>query len=242
MYISKSYFLSLLALLPAPAQADSSSPSSYADSELKWHWRNYGSAKALSPVGRHVTIDVPSDTDIWRPAKSLDNFTAPFLYTTIAADKFKSVQVTVTAPWKTLYDQGGLVVAFPTSEVNASRFIKAGIEFTDGAAALGVVGTDILSDWSLSPIVEKQTGNAHATILIERQKTDAWVYVLESIGNQQRKRALRQVTWAFNKDDVQGLADKIQVGIYGAKPTEEKDPKQGIKVEFSDFELKLAGY
>lgn len=206
-----------------------------------WHWRNYGSAKPYSPVHHDWTVQVPPDTDIWRPAKQKDNFTAPFLYTTVSTEKFQSVQVTVTAPWKTLYDQGGLVIAFPSKEVNASRFIKAGIEFTDGAPALGVVGTDILSDWSLSPITEKQTGDAKVTILIERDGTDAWVYVLEGSGKDQKRRSLRQVTWAFNSDDAQGLARNIQVGIYGAKPTREsppKDPFTKIPVSFSGFQLK----
>lgn len=45
------------------------------------------------------------------------------------------------------------------------------------------------------------------------------MYVLENGG--QTKRALRQVTWAFNEDDDQGLAREVEVSIYGAKPTEE---------------------
>lgn len=172
--------------------------------------------------------------------QALDNFTAPFLYTTVPTANFVSVQVTVTAPWKTLYDQGGLVIAYPSKQPREARFIKAGIEFTDGAAAIGVVATDILSDWSLSPIVERQNGNAKVTILIERQDTDAWVYVLENNGK--TRRQLRQVTWAFNKDDGQGLAREISVGIYGAKPTREPapaDPLTKIPVTFSNFELKV---
>ncbi|KAK5990568.1 hypothetical protein PT974_08837 [Cladobotryum mycophilum] len=204
-----------------------------------WQWRNNLISKPFSPVGRQVTVQTPPDTDIWRPARDKHNFTAPFLYTTLPTQKFKSVQVTVSAPWKTLYDQGGLVLSFPSlKNENETRFIKAGIEFTDGAPALGVVGTDILSDWSLSPLLEKQTGNAKATILIERDGTDAWVYVLE--GPQKKRRSLRQVTWAFNKDDVQGVAPEIEVGIYGAKPTREPGAgheKDGIVVSFTGFEL-----
>lgn len=202
-----------------------------------WHWRNYGHAKPFSPVGQDVTIQVPPDTDIWRPATEKDNFTAPFLYTTIPTSKFKNVQVTVTGPWKTLYDQGGLVVSFPTSKINATRSIKAGIEFTDGAPALGVVGTDILSDWSLSPIVDSRTArHATATILIERDGTDAWVYVLE--GLKKKRRSLRQVTWAFNKDDGQGIARDMEVGIYGAKPTRE----QGEGHEFDKIPVSFSGF
>ncbi|KAL6908698.1 hypothetical protein GGI43DRAFT_393408 [Trichoderma evansii] len=208
---------------------------------LKWHWLNNPGVQPVSPIGRSITIQVPPDTDIWRPAISKHNFTAPYLYTTISTAHFQSVQVTVTAPWKTLYDQGGLVLAFPNHQSpNATRFIKAGIEFNDGAPALGVVATDILSDWSLSPITEKQTTtNAKATILVERDGTDAWVYVVENGGN--AKRALRQVTWPFNEDDGQGLAKEVEVGIYGAKPTEESGEghaRDKIAVTFSEFALK----
>ncbi|KAL7936071.1 hypothetical protein V8C35DRAFT_248636 [Trichoderma chlorosporum] len=209
-------------------------------SSLEWHWLNYPGVKPVSPVGRSVTIQVPPDTDVWRPATAKNNFTAPYLYTTVPAAHFQSVQVTVTGPWKTLYDQGGLVVTLPNHHnPNATRFIKAGIEFNDGSPALGVVATDVLSDWSLSPITEKQTGNAKATILVERNGTDAWVYVLENQGT--TRRSLRQVTWAFNEDDDQGLAKEIEVGIYGAKPTEESGAghsRDTIAVTFSGFALK----
>ncbi|TFB05700.1 Uncharacterized protein CCMA1212_001907 [Trichoderma ghanense] len=218
---------------------------SASSSSLQWHWLNNPNIKPVSPLAHPITIHVPPDTDIWRPSLSKHNFTAPYLYTVIPAAHFQSVQVTVTAPWKTLYDQGGLVVAFPDRHSpNRTRFIKAGIEFNDGAPALGVVATDVLSDWSLSPIVttEQQTkeGDAKATILVERDGTDAWVYVLENGGR--TRRALRQVTWAFNEDDAQGLAREMQVGIYGAKPTEEAGEEhareEGIDVSFSGFALR----
>ncbi|KAL6868662.1 hypothetical protein J3F83DRAFT_737937 [Trichoderma novae-zelandiae] len=218
--------------------------SSASASGLQWHWRNYPGVKPVSPLGRTVTIQVPPDTDIWRPALSKHNFTAPCLYTAVPAPHFRSVQVTVTGAWKTLYDQGGLVVSFPNRHGDArlARFIKAGIEFNDGGPALGVVATDVLSDWSLSPITEPQAGaDAEATILIERDGTDAWVYVLEGRGQGRTRRALRQVTWAFNEDDGQGLAREVEVGIYGAKPTEEAGEghaRDTIAVSFSGFALK----
>ncbi|KAJ4860544.1 hypothetical protein T069G_05532 [Trichoderma breve] len=229
-------FTNIAWLLAGSASASASASTS----SFKWHWLNNPGVEPVSPIGRSITIQVPPDTDIWRPALSKHNFTAPYLYTTVPAAHFQSVQVTVTGPWKTLYDQGGLVVTFPNRHnPNATRFIKAGIEFNDGTPALGVVATDILSDWSLSPITEKQTGNAKATILVERDGTDAWVYVLESQGK--TRRALRQVTWAFNEDDGQGLAKEIEVGIYGAKPTEESGEghaRDKIAVSFSGFSLK----
>ncbi|OGE49206.1 hypothetical protein PENARI_c023G10887 [Penicillium arizonense] len=40
-----------------------------------------------------------------------DNFTAPYLYTTISASELETVRVAITAGWKTLYDQGGSKLA-----------------------------------------------------------------------------------------------------------------------------------
>jgi len=203
---------------------------------LIWRYLNNDSVKPISPITANVSIRTPPDTDIWRPAVNKDNFTAPFLYTTIPTAQFQSVRVTVTAPWKTLYDQGGLVITFPSNR-GQLKWIKAGIEFADDLTPdLGVVATDRLSDWSLSPIREAYTGQAKATIVIERQGTDAWVYVIEKTG----RRALRQVTWAFNT----GVPQNIQVGIYAAKPTEESGPghaRDTLTVSFENFELETVG-
>ncbi|KAJ5112824.1 hypothetical protein N7532_000869 [Penicillium argentinense] len=187
--------------------------------ESQWKWLNYN-ASTISPIREVITIHAPPDTDIWRPSINNDNFTAPYLYTSIETSNFQSVNVTVQANWKTLYDQGGLVITFPERQEHTYlQWIKAGVEFTDGAPYLGVVGTDRLSDWSLSPMLQdSNTGNA--TIEIVRDGSDAWVYVIEGT----RRRSLRQVTWAFNE----GNSEHMHVGIYAAKPTRES----GVGHEF----------
>ncbi|KOS18703.1 Uncharacterized protein ESCO_000967 [Escovopsis weberi] len=253
-----------------------------------WHWRNNPSAAPVSPLGRPFTIAVPPDTDIWRPSRHKNTFTAPFLYTTVKASRFRSARVTVSAAWKTLYDQGGILISFrghprapnPSSSSptltpslwtsagpdHASagidqgiRFIKAGIEFFEGEAHLGVVGSDRLSDWSLAPIspgphpddnhqhhnsnnrpsAHDDAGGARtvaATIMVSRDGPDGWVFALD--GPEGRRRALRQLTWAFQD----GLEDvEIDVGIYGAKPTREGrgHEHEGIAVSFLGFALEV---
>ncbi|KAJ5181780.1 hypothetical protein N7449_011927 [Penicillium cf. viridicatum] len=201
---------------------------------LDWNYTNYNQ-KPLSPIANNVTIKAPPDTDIWRADPVKDNFTAPYLQTTIRASDFESVRVTITAAWKTLYDQGGLLITFP-SEEEPLRWIKAGIEYADGHNNLGVVATDRLSDWSLSPITDTSVGNGTVTVEIERDASDVWVYVIE--GSQ--RRALRKVTWAFSG----GASQEIGVGIYAAKPTRESDEGHEfdtLAVSFSDFVLKTNG-
>ncbi|KAL5363731.1 hypothetical protein BJX96DRAFT_156144 [Aspergillus floccosus] len=203
--------------------------------ESQWKWLNYN-ASAISPIGNVITIHTPPDTDIWRPSMNKDNFTAPYLYTRIQTADFQSVKVTVQADWKTLYDQGGLAITFPKRQKhNYLQWIKAGVEFTDGAPYLGVVGTDRLSDWSLSPLLQgADTGKT--SIEIVRDGSDAWVYVIE--GN--ARRALRQVTWAFSE----GCSEQMHVGIYAAKPTRESGVGHEfdtLAVTFESFDLKIKG-
>lgn len=178
-----------------------------------WQWMNYDSP-AISPVGQDVTIHTPPDTDIWRPSADKNNFTAPYLYTQVKTSDFQSVSVTVQADWKTLFDQGGIVITFP-SEDSPLKWIKAGVEYTDGAPYLGVVATESLSDWSLSPL-SGSSDSKSATFEIVRDGTDAWVYVLEGSS----RRPLRQVTWAFNGN----FPEYMHVGVYAAKPTRETEP------------------
>ena len=48
-----------------------------------------------------------------------------------------------------LYDQAGLLV-----RAGSDQWIKAGVEISDGVAHVGVVVTNGLSDWSMSPVPE----------------------------------------------------------------------------------------
>ncbi|MFT4213286.1 MAG: DUF1349 domain-containing protein [Microbacterium sp.] len=57
------------------------------------------------------------------------------------------VEVEFTAAFSQQFDQAGVFV-----RVSSSRWIKAGVEFADGAAQLGAVVTDGVSDWSLAPV------------------------------------------------------------------------------------------
>ncbi|KAF2761440.1 hypothetical protein EJ05DRAFT_497991 [Pseudovirgaria hyperparasitica] len=200
-----------------------------ANSTIQWTYKNEFDNTVLSPFKSEFTITAPPATDIWRPAFDKDNFTAPFLYTTILTSKFVSMRVCVSGPWKTRYDQGGLVITFPVPGTGPLRWVKAGIEFEAGAPNLGVVATDRLSDWSLSPIADRQN---EAEFELERDGMDLWVYVVES----GVRRALRQVTWAFNE----GVGEEIDVGLYAAKPTYEPEGTGGdgtLLVTFKGFRL-----
>lgn len=54
-----------------------------------------------------------------------------------------AAEVTVDADYRDLYDQAGLML-----RLSPTAWVKAGVEWTDGAPALSVVVTDGASDWS----------------------------------------------------------------------------------------------
>lgn len=58
-----------------------------------------------------------------------------------------AMEVEFTAAFAEQFDQAGIFV-----RASATHWIKAGVEYADGAAQVGAVVTDIMSDWSLSPV------------------------------------------------------------------------------------------
>ena len=58
-----------------------------------------------------------------------------------------AVEVEFTADFSAQFDQAGVFI-----RVGSEHWIKAGVEFADGAAQVGAVVTDGVSDWSLAPV------------------------------------------------------------------------------------------
>ncbi|KAK5692426.1 hypothetical protein LTR97_010734 [Elasticomyces elasticus] len=190
-----------------------------------------GAAQPPNPTSQDFTITAFPKTDIWRRDSTPegDVFDAPYLTTSVPVSSFKSLKVEVTVPWKTQFDQGGLLIIFPEPKQGKGRWVKGGIEYFDGSPALGVVGTDRFSDWSLAPMPEGDGRTASFEAV--RDGTTLWVYVLVN-GNRQ---ALREIKWAFV--DVKG-DEELKVGVYAAKPTpDEGDEKAGVEVTFSGLRV-----
>jgi regulation of enolase protein 1 (concanavalin A-like superfamily) len=58
-----------------------------------------------------------------------------------------AMEVDFDIPFEAQFDQAGLFV-----RVDDTRWVKTGIEYTDGELNLGAVVTDGMSDWSLAPV------------------------------------------------------------------------------------------
>jgi len=75
-----------------------------------------------------------------------------------------AMEVEFEIPFEAQFDQAGLFV-----RVDDTRWVKAGIEYADGALQLGAVVTDGMSDWSLAPVPE--WSGRRITVRISRDGT-----------------------------------------------------------------------
>ncbi|KAK3055174.1 hypothetical protein LTR09_003727 [Extremus antarcticus] len=201
--------------------------------QREWHLVDTKGQRSPASISSYFKIFTPSNTDIWRPSAEEDRFNAPYIYTSLKSSEFKSVSATISADWKTLYDQGGLIILWPAAKQEESRWVKFGIEHFTGKPLLGVVGCDRFSDWSVCPLPIATA--THATLEATRVGTTLWIYL---VFNEER-RPLREIKWAFLED----REDKAEmwVGTYAAKPTpEEDDAEAGLEVVFRDLKLETA--
>lgn len=200
-------------------------------STQQWKLVDSRGEETAASISSHFKIFAPPKTDIWRPSLTEDRFNAPFIYTSIKSANFKQVSATISADWKTLYDQGGILICWPTARKEQSKWVKMGIEYFNGKPALSVVGNDRFSDWSLCPLPIATA--THATVEAERVETTLWVY----LNFNGERRPLREIKWAFLED--RSAEAEMWVGTYAAKPTteSENDVETGIEVIFRDFKL-----
>ncbi|KAI9829692.1 MAG: hypothetical protein M1819_006063 [Sarea resinae] len=181
-------------------------------------------------------IVAPPATDIWRKPPDVSDFTAPIVYRSFHPSRFRKARLTVAADWKTLYDQGGLILVNSQAE-GIKKWVKAGIEFYKGKPQVSVVAADRWADWGLIPTTFKDPNTV--TIEFEREMTARGtpgtvltVYIVDG----EDRFPIREVTWAFENS----ASKEYWIGAYAAKPTrEEGDPNQSLHVDFTDFHIEL---
>ncbi|CAG8974212.1 hypothetical protein HYALB_00007375 [Hymenoscyphus albidus] len=189
-----------------------------------------------------ITASVP--TDIWRrPTQEgiLDSFNAPIVYKSIPISQFQSARVTITGKWTTLYDQGGLIVVFPSTKsrpVTEKRWLKTGIEFYQGRPMASTVATDLFSDWSLVPLDPEDEREGRMTVEVEREQEEdgrfGSVLRVLLVGRDGKGVPVREVTWAFYDVDEE---EEMWVGMLAAKPTQ--GGAEELEVRLEGFEIKL---
>jgi regulation of enolase protein 1 (concanavalin A-like superfamily) len=96
--------------------------------------------------GRQATVTTRDKTDFWRNTfYGFRHDNGHFLFKPVSGDF--SAEVTIRGKYSALYDQAGLML-----RIDEERWVKAGIEFTDGETHFSVVVTDGHSDWSVVPM------------------------------------------------------------------------------------------
>lgn len=180
--------------------------------------------EAPSSLPTEFTITAPPSTDIWRKPPSTHSFTAPILHRTFPLSSFVKARLAVSANWRTLYDQGGLILVVPQAE-GTHKWVKTGIEFVHGRANVSTVAADRWADWSLLPLANE--GGHSVTVEMVREKDGSlWIYVIEGV----ERKPIREVTWVFEEAEHNGPKDReCWVGAYAAKPSKEGE---GLTVSF----------
>ena len=185
-----------------------------------------GSPTPPSPSATEFQLATPASTDVWQKPgpPEVQSFNAPILYKSLPLSAFQRVRVTISGPWATLYDQGGLVFILPESSDGSRKWIKSGIEFYEGEPWLSAVVADRWADWSLVPL----NGKKEVTLEFERSKGSLWIFAI--LG--EKKVPVREITWILSEGDDK----ECWVGVFAAKPTKRAEEEEFV-VNFSGWEL-----
>jgi regulation of enolase protein 1 (concanavalin A-like superfamily) len=201
-------------------------------------WQISSNAQVPSSFSAPFTITALPKTDIWRPSPTQNTYNAPRIYQKFPLRKFKRISVTVFAPWKTQYDQGGIIINFPKSssensgeeEEGTGQWIKTSIELHNSRANLGVVGTDRFSDWSLLPMSAEYHQKARFVVEWKGEEGKMFVYAGQ-VGNGEHGEGgaegkedgglvlLREICWVGKEEEEDERT--VEVGVYAAKPTQD---------------------
>ncbi|MDQ0995223.1 regulation of enolase protein 1 (concanavalin A-like superfamily) [Phyllobacterium ifriqiyense] len=159
-----------------------------------------------------LTITTDAKTDFWR--ETYYGFTRDsghFLGFT-AGDSFTAT-IRIRGEYHTLYDQAGLMV-----RIDDTKWVKSGVEFTDGEPFLSTVITDGKSDWSVSePFKELEDFHIRVTV----------------INGAMRIQASRDSKfWPLLRLAPFPIATQYQVG-----PTACTPERSGLTVNFSEFSI-----
>lgn len=124
-----------------------------------------------------------------------------------------TAQVRVRAHFEHLYDQAGLMV-----RLDERRWVKTGIEFSDGYGLLGSVLTDEASDW--------------ATGRFDGDPSDFWIRVTVQSGVLRIQASDDGKTWPLVRLCPFPKADRYLVGPMCCTPE-----RAGLEVRFGEWHL-----
>lgn len=173
-------------------------------------WLNEPKVWSLAGETLHVTTD--HNSDFWRQTHYGFTRDSGHFFGATCEGSF-SASLRVKARYESLYDQAGIMV-----RIDEARWIKAGIEWTDGAACIGSVLTVDQSDWSTAVYA------GDATDIHLRVTVDAGVLKLQMSDDGHRWQLMRLCPFP--------LARSYTVGPMCCTPE-----REGLDVSFSEFRV-----
>jgi uncharacterized protein len=174
------------------------------------NWLNEPSEWSRTSAELQVVTD--QSTDFWR--KTHYGFTRDkghFLGFETKGDF--TAELRVRARYEALYDQAGLMV-----RLDETRWVKAGVELSDGRGMLSSVLTDGISDWSIG--------------VFDGNPAEFWLRATVSAGVLRLQASADGTTWPLMR-----LASFPQAATYRVGPMCCTPERAGLRVAFSDFRI-----
>lgn len=162
-----------------------------------------------------LTVTTDAKTDFWRETHyGFTRDSGHFLGFPTAGGF--TARIRVQGEFRTLYDQAGLMV-----RIDEKRWMKTGVEFTDGEPFLSTVVTDGRSDWSVAqPFKELEDFHIRVTVSNGAMR-------IQASRNGNRWPLLR-------------LAPFPVAAWYEVGPTACTPERSGLRVRFSEFSIGAA--
>jgi regulation of enolase protein 1 (concanavalin A-like superfamily) len=176
----------------------------------KGQWHNEPRSFTISDQELRVTTD--PNTDFWRETHYGFVRDSGHFYGFAVNDSF-TAQVRVQASFDHLYDQAGLMV-----RIDERRWVKAGLEFSDGVGLIGSVLTNESSDW--------------ATGRYMGDPSDFWLRVTVQHGVLRIQASSDGLTWPLVRLSPFPKAHQYQVGPMCCTPQ-----RAGLEVAFNEWRL-----
>ncbi|TAY66739.1 DUF1349 domain-containing protein [Rhizobium leguminosarum] len=176
-------------------------------------WLNEPANWLANEGGLSLTTD--EKTDFWRETHYGFTRDSGHFLGFPTADSF-TAQIRVQGEFRTLYDQAG-----PMVRIDERRWVKTGVEFTDGEAFLSTVVTDGKSDWSVAQPF--------------RELEDFRIRVTVANGAMRIQASRDGSFWPLLR-----LAPFPAVAHYEVGPTACTPERSGLTVRFSEFSVGAA--
>ncbi len=162
-----------------------------------------------SLAGTSLTVTTAPQTDFWRKTHyGYSRHSGHFLHHPVPGDF--TAEVTIAARYETQYDQAGLMLW-----IDETRWVKAGVEFTDGQCIFSTVITNDRSDWSIFALPFPAD---RLSLRLTRQADALWVQLRQPDG-----------TWPTTRLGYLEAGPGL-VGPMTCSPSE-----KGFTVQFHDY-------